>query len=74
MTTITKAPWYKEAAGTVAVFAWLAVIAIHAWAIFAGERVTEWWYTMAIVGIGVGASMFRYASPKINVERNTFNE
>jgi hypothetical protein len=64
---ISKKSWYKEASGFVAVMAWLAIIAISAWAILADIIPAQPLYLGVLCAIALGASALRNNSVKVDL-------
>lgn len=65
---VTKASWYKEASGVVAVTGWLLVIFLWTYAILTGQILEQWWWLLALVVVSLTAAMFRQNSARITVE------
>jgi hypothetical protein len=66
---ISKAPWYKEAAGFVAVMGWLLFLGLMAYGIVTESRLPgQWWYMLSLATTNTVASIFRWASGRISVE------
>lgn len=65
---VTKSPWYKEAAGVVAVFSWLSIVGLYIYAIATNTFLEQWWYVLAIVVIAAYASALRNSTPKFGVD------
>ena len=68
VTMITKAPWYKEAAGVVAVFSWLSIIGLYIYAVATDTFLRQWWYVLAIFTIAIYASALRNSTPKFGID------
>lgn len=65
---ISKAPWYKEASGVLAVASWLALLGVWTWAMVTGTMI-DWWYLVVVTVIAVISSMLRGTSANTSVEK-----
>ena len=66
---LSKTPWYKEAAGLVAVITWLAIVGLNMWAIIADVSLQRPYYLAILYVIACVASLLRSANPKVDLEK-----
>ena len=66
---LSKAPWYKEVAGFVAVVSWLAIIGLNTWAIVVDTTIPRPYYLVILYAVALGASVLRNASPRVTLEK-----
>lgn len=65
---VSKAAWYKEASGVVAVLSWLILIGIWTWSMITDTQIDAW-YLVVVTIIAVIASLFRSTSSRTEVDR-----
>ena len=68
---VSKAPWYKEASGTVAVVGWAVVLLLLAYAIVANVQLEQWYWLLAIVVISLTAGSIRTGSTRVELDKVT---
>ena len=68
---VTKAPWYKEAAGVVGVLTWLVIVGIFAWLVITGREIDGFMAVQifVLVAIGTYTGLSRASNPKITTKR-----
>lgn len=68
---VTKASWYKEAAGVVSVAGWLSLIFLWTHALLTRTDLEQWYYLFPLVVVSLAAAMFRQNSVKVELEKVT---
>jgi hypothetical protein len=68
---VTKASWYKEASGVVAVLGWLSLIFLWTHALLTNGQLEQWYYLLPVVTVSLTASMFRQNSFKVDLKKVT---